>query len=150
MPFLECPDGSRLQPRQAEHMAQNLPPAFGLFVSAYRELLIFDWFVTRGKFEELYVRVRKCPIRKAIFGPNVVARICSAIDHASIWYSKPILCLQRSAATACLLKRHGIPAEMVIGVQTTPFKAHAWVEVEGRVVSDKPYVSAFYAVLDHC
>src|SRR6267142_2468310 len=28
---------------------------------------------------------------------------------------------------------------MVIGAQQMPFKAHAWVEVDGRVVNDKPY-----------
>jgi hypothetical protein len=58
------------------------------------------------------------------------------------------LCLQRSAATACLLKRCGIPAQMVIGAQQMPFKAHAWVEVDGRVVNDKPYMTEIYAVLD--
>jgi hypothetical protein len=39
---------------------------------------------------------------------------------------------------------------MMIGAQQTPFKAHAWVEVGGRVVNDKPYTSEMYAVLDRC
>ena len=61
-----------------------------------------------------------------------------------------VLCLQRSAATACLLKGRGIHAEKVIGAQQMPFKAHAWVEVDGRVVNDKPYTPEMYAVLDRC
>ena len=69
---------------------------------------------------------------------------------ACIWYWKEVLCLQRSAATACLLKRHGVPAQMMIGAQQMPFKAHAWVEVDGRVVNDKPYMREMYAVLDRC
>jgi hypothetical protein len=60
------------------------------------------------------------------------------------------LCLQRSAAAACLLKRYGIPAQMVIGAKQMPFKAHAWVEVGGRVVNDKPYMPEIYAELDRC
>jgi hypothetical protein len=36
----------------------------------------------------------------------------------------------------------------VIGAQRIPFKAHAWVEVEGRVVNDKPYMSEMYAIVD--
>jgi hypothetical protein len=58
--------------------------------------------------------------------------------------------LQRSAATACLLRRYCVEAHMVIGAQQMPFKAHAWVEVGGRVVNDKPYVAEMYSVLDRC
>jgi hypothetical protein len=39
---------------------------------------------------------------------------------------------------------------MVIGVQHLPFVAHAWVEVAGRVVNDKPYMSEIYSVLFRC
>jgi hypothetical protein len=39
---------------------------------------------------------------------------------------------------------------MVIGAQQTPFIAHAWVEVDGRVVNDKAYMPEIYAVLDRC
>ncbi len=67
-----------------------------------------------------------------------------------IAYWKQALCLQRSAATACLLKRYGVPAQMVIGARQIPFKAHAWVEVDGRVVNDKLYMPEIYAVLDRC
>jgi hypothetical protein len=31
-----------------------------------------------------------------------------------------------------------------------PFKAHAWVEVAGKVVNDKSYTPSMYAVLDRC
>ena len=60
------------------------------------------------------------------------------------------LCQQRSAATACLLRKCGVPAQLVIGAQQMPFKAHAWVEVDGRVVNDKPYTPEMYGVLDRC
>jgi len=53
-------------------------------------------------------------------------------------------------ALACLLKRYGVPAQMIIGAQQVPFKAHAWVEVDGRVVNDKAYMRELYAVLDRC
>jgi transglutaminase superfamily protein len=42
-----------------------------------------------------------------------------------------VLCLQRSAATTLLLRRHGWDAEMVIGAKLLPFQSHAWVEVNG-------------------
>jgi hypothetical protein len=37
---------------------------------------------------------------------------------------------------------------MVIGAQQMPFRSHAWVEVEGRVVNDKPYTPEMYPVLE--
>jgi len=60
------------------------------------------------------------------------------------------LCLQRSAAAVCLLKSYGVRALMVIGAQQMPFKTHAWVEVDGHIVNDNPYISEIYAVLDRC
>jgi hypothetical protein len=77
-------------------------------------------------------------------------KVCSAVDVACIWYWKQVLCLQRSAAAACLLRDNGVPAELVIGAQRMPFHAHAWVEVQGRVVNDKSYTNEMYAVLDRC
>jgi hypothetical protein len=69
---------------------------------------------------------------------------------ACIWYCKEVLCLQRSAATTCLLRKYGVSAHLVIGAQQMPFKAHAWVEVGGEVVNDKKYVRELYARLDQC
>jgi hypothetical protein len=121
-----------------------------LVLKAYLKLVHFDLYLARGNFETLYNKVRNFPIRKKPASPDSVERICSAVDMACIWYWKEALCLQRSAATACLLKSCGVPAQMVIGAQQTPFKAHAWVEVDGRVVNDKPYTPEMYAVLDRC
>jgi len=121
-----------------------------LVLKAYLKLIHFDLYLARGNFAALYHKVRKYPVGKRAPGPDAVERICSAIDMACIWYWKEALCLQRSAATACLLKRYGVPAQMVIGAQQMPFKAHAWVEVSGRVVNDKPYTPEMYAVLDRC
>jgi Transglutaminase-like superfamily len=121
-----------------------------LVLRAYLKLIHFDLYLARGNFAALYEKVRRYPAGKQASPPDAVERICSAIDMASIWYWKEVLCLQRSAATACLLKKYGVPAQMVIGAQQMPFKAHAWVEAGGRVVNDKPYVPEMYQVLDRC
>ena len=121
-----------------------------LVPKAYLELIHFDLYLARGNFRALYDKVRDYPISSKAPSPDAVEQICRAVDMACIWYWKEALCLQRSAATACLLKRTGVPAQMVIGAQQMPFKAHAWVEVDGRVVNDKPYTPEMYAVLDRC
>jgi len=94
-----------------------------LVLQAYLKLIQFDLYLARRNFAALM---------------------------AGIWYWKESLCLQRSAALTCLLKRYGVPAQMVIGAQQMPFKAHAWVEVDGRVVNDKSYIPEMYAIVDRC
>ena len=129
---------------------ERLSAALLLVLEAYLSLIRFDFYLARGDFEAVYEKVRSYATGKKTASPDSVERICAAVDMACIWYCKEVLCLQRSAATACLLKRYGIPAQMVIGAQQMPFKAHAWVEVHGRVVNDKSYTPEMYVVLDKC
>jgi hypothetical protein len=121
-----------------------------LGLQAYLKLIQFDLYLARGDFAALYAKVRNYPLGKQALTRDAVQHGCSAIDMACIWYWKEALCLQRSAATACLLRSLGVPAELVIGAQQMPFRAHAWVEVDGLVVNDKPYMREMYAVLDRC
>jgi Transglutaminase-like superfamily len=121
-----------------------------LYFRALWQILRFEYCLFRGDFALLYVKVHaglQAPTRSI---PHTTEEICKAVDLVCVWYPKRVLCLQRSAATACLLKRFGMPASMVIGVQRLPFKAHAWVEVAGCVVNDKAYMPEIYMVLDRC
>jgi len=72
------------------------------------------------------------------------------MDLACVFYPKTVLCLQRSVATIVLLRGCGWPAEFVNGCNIGTFENHAWVELFGQVVSDKPYVQEMYQVLDRC
>lgn len=121
-----------------------------LVLKAYLKLVYFDFYLARGNFSALYDRVRNYPTGKKRPSADAIERICFAVDMARIWYWKEALCLQRSAATVCLLRGCGVAAQLVIGAQQMPFKAHAWVEFEGRIVNDKPYTHEMYAVLDRC
>jgi hypothetical protein len=120
-----------------------------IFIQAYFNLLLFEVYLRRSNFSRIHERVRRCPVGRSPV-PGAVPRVCQAMDMACIWYWREALCLQRSAALACLLKRYGVAAQLVIGAQQMPFRSHAWVEVDGRVVNDKAYVAEVYAVLDRC
>jgi hypothetical protein len=121
-----------------------------LFWEAYCNLMLFHRYVSRGDFAGLYKNVREYPVAKGTFSADATDRVSSAINLASIWFWKEVLCLERAAAATCLLRRHGAAAQLVIGVQRLPFKAHAWVEIDGSVVNDKPYTPEIYQVLDRC
>jgi hypothetical protein len=123
---------------------------FFLVSRAYLSLLRFEIFLARGNFAALYDTVRHRPCRRGAYDAQTIQLVSSAIDLACIWYWKHVLCLQRSAATVCLLRERCVPAQLVIGAQHMPFQAHAWVEVDGCAVNDKSYTNEMYAVLDRC
>ena len=117
---------------------------------AYWELLSLEYPLFRQDFAAIYERVRKTRVSIPAREKFTADEICHAVDLAAALYFKHTRCLQRSAAAVCLLKKSGFPAEMVVGVQQIPFLAHAWVELEGRVVNDKPYLSEIYLTLARC
>ncbi|MBS1867785.1 MAG: lasso peptide biosynthesis B2 protein [Acidobacteria bacterium] len=120
-----------------------------ILFTAYRELLNLEYPLHRRNFSAIYERVRQTPVRtpQTMFAPE---QLRHAVDLAAALYFRKVLCLQRSAATVRLLKQHGFAAQLVIGVQQLPFAAHAWVELDGVVFNDKPYMSEIYSVLERC
>jgi hypothetical protein len=130
--------------------SELVPARFLLVLEAYLSLIRFDSYLARGNFEAIYNKVRNYETGKKTAPPGSVELICAAVDMACIWYCKEVLCLQRSAVTAVLLRKYGVSAHLVIGAQQMPFKAHAWVEVEGTVVNDKQYVPEMYGILTRC
>jgi hypothetical protein len=111
-------------------------------------LMVFDLILSLSSLKLLCACVRRWTVsHQANVGSDAIGRVCGAVDRATVWYPKKALCLQRSAVTTCLLRSHGIPARMILGVRPMPFMAHAWVEVDGRVVNDLPRVKSFYASL---
>jgi hypothetical protein len=68
----------------------------------------------------------------------------STVTAASRHCRGPQGCLPRSLATAVLCRLRGVWPTWCTGVRTTPFAAHAWVEVAGRPVGE-PHPPDYYA-----
>jgi len=121
-----------------------------LFWKALIGLIAFDLLLLMRNFATLHRIVRKWKLSSRKAQPDTADRVCDALNRASCWYPKRALCLQRSAVTTCLLRSYGVPAQMVIGAQKLPFKAHAWVEVDRRPVNERTDVQAIYGVWERC
>jgi Transglutaminase-like superfamily/Coenzyme PQQ synthesis protein D (PqqD) len=120
-----------------------------LTLRAFVGLILFDCVLSAFSMNILCRVVKQWPRRKKQI-PQQEATLesaCLAVERACVWYPKKTLCLQRSAVTACLLRSMGIPAEMVIGTQAMPFRAHAWVEVGGAVINDHKRVKTIYQAI---
>jgi hypothetical protein len=117
---------------------------------AFRQLIRYEFFLLRHDFATLHSKVHLLTVSSRRTELGDVERICAAVAYACILYPKEVLCLQRSAVAVALLRQYGVPAEMVIGAQRLPMKVHAWVEVNGRVVNDKPEIQADYVIMERC
>ncbi|HWM93382.1 MAG TPA: lasso peptide biosynthesis B2 protein [Thermoanaerobaculia bacterium] len=95
-----------------------------------------------------YIAVRVLPV------PRVVAlleglspkekkeipstRLARLVDIAACRHLRPMTCLPRSLALQALLRRHGVSADLLIGVrrEAGALRAHAWIEDAGNPVGD--------------
>ncbi|HET9184492.1 MAG TPA: lasso peptide biosynthesis B2 protein [Candidatus Angelobacter sp.] len=112
-------------------------------------LLVFD-VVHNGNFGHIHNCVQQWPVASRPHSSDLVDQVCRAINLACIWYPKRVMCLQRSAVMTCLLRNYGISAQMVLGAQKFPFKAHAWTEVGGLPVNERSDVQRRYLVWGKC
>jgi hypothetical protein len=122
-----------------------------LMVESWLLLIFLEIIICFRELSVLIELIRKWRVRSMLASERVSSeRIARAVDLASVFYFKRVLCLQRSAATTLVLRWHGWNAEMVIGAKMMPFKSHAWVEIDGAVVNDRPYMAQVYRSLERC
>lgn len=126
-------------------------------VPAYRQvaaalvLLTALGLLMRVSFHRLYQFVRRYPTASATphaSDPLIILRVEAALRRACLFYPREARCLQKSAVLVCLLRRAGVPAELVIGVCRTPFRAHAWVEVSGAIINGPQNLKARASVIE--
>jgi hypothetical protein len=138
--------------RRADHGHKRTRPntVSLLELKALLGLLVFDCFRFGRNFNLLYRLVEAWPVFPSSAPADIVERVERAINYACVWYPKRVLCLQRSAVTTCLLRKCGVQARMVLGAQKTPFKAHAWTEVDGQAINERRNVQTLYLIWERC
>lgn len=73
------------------------------------------------------------PVNKNLAKIHTFASTLNKICYYSLWEVK---CLEWSLVLTNLLLREGLNPKLTIGVQNIPFKAHAWVELDGEIIQD--------------
>jgi hypothetical protein len=120
-----------------------------LVLRAWQSLHSTTRALSRSGFARTY-RDYSCFAKPSIDDISVdtlIARAEWAFSHAENFFlihSVPNDCLPRSLALYRFLLSAGVPADHVIGVQRHPFRAHAWVVCQGRVLFDShEFTSSF-------
>lgn len=109
-----------------------LEAAFLIFIVKLR-LLLFPSSMVRDRIQETVpLRTRACRVTPR--------QLAWAVTAAGRFLPGGRGCLPQALATETLLRRHGFPAQLKIGVARAgqnDFQAHAWVESEGEVLVGK-------------
>jgi hypothetical protein len=116
-----------------------------LTAEAWTGLVLFDAGRLVG-FAGIHRYVAGCRVRTRRTGsPDAIVW---AVDEACVWSVTRAFCLQRSTVAAWMLRRHGFDGSLVIGYRAVPFESHAWVELDGVVVNDRPQYQTHFHVLE--
>jgi transglutaminase superfamily protein len=108
-----------------------------LIARAFVDLVFYDLSAWLAGYPRIRAIVKRTRLKNEVAGAETIRLVCSAVDIASCFYFKKVLCLHRSFVAVRLLRKTGVKADLVIGSRPVPFLSHAWAEVDGRVVNDK-------------
>jgi hypothetical protein len=106
-----------------------------LVLRAWTDLVYVDMIGLAG-FKAVRRSVRRTHTSARSSTPQTVSQVVAALEIACTWYVRPTRCLLRSAVVTRLLRREGVQADMIIGCHPAPLRAHAWVTVADKIVSD--------------
>lgn len=96
----------------------------------------------------VYVLIGRWPLLGLSRPKRCIEEIVEAVTEAAVWFPTRTYCLYRSAVVTLMLRMRGVPAKLVIGFRPVPLESHAWVEVEGAIVNDRPQYKKYFKVVD--
>ena len=122
-----------------------------LVARAYVDLAWCVLAIRAVGLQRLLARASARPIRAAVSPEDVrrARRYGHCINTAARFHVLRPQCLQRSLVLHSWLRQCGLPSALRIGVcrDRDELKAHAWVELAGRVVNDRRAAVAVFTPL---
>lgn len=152
----DAPQASAPEPRPVEasadvdgEVAVRFEPL--CLLAAWFGLVLADLVLGLSGFHRFHALLSRIPVR----GPErdsaaLATALARVVDRAAAFYFKRAWCLQRSAVAMAVMRCYGVPAKLAIGVHRVPFQAHAWVELRGRVINDRPWLPQSFTVIESC
>lgn len=76
-----------------------------------------------------------------------IQQLADLIDAASMIYPKKTFCLAWAATFVILARKRQWDSQLVIGIQAHPFYAHAWAQIDGKVIHDDPSIAQVLSLI---
>lgn len=103
------------------------------FVTAFAAVSVARLSLRLAGFSRTMTWVSRLAPRLARRTPRGTADgIVRSVAVAAAFFPGRAICLEQSVAGYLLLRRWGHDVALRVGVQPYPFRAHAWVELDGR------------------
>jgi hypothetical protein len=134
----ETPLLAKLPPPSRDFLADAAAaPAIPHVLEALAAQTLAAWQLRRSGLGALMRRVRArargaCPEARGRAAP--LQAICASYARAALVIPAADHCLVRAVALHAACCRVGIAPHLVFGVQIDPFRAHAWVQLEDKVL----------------
>lgn len=121
------------------------------YVAIFKALIVLGRVhrtLRKNKLGGLFDLIRKNNNKTSIHpSQKEIEELAAAVDAASILYFKKTYCLAWATTFCILALKKGWPANLLIGVQTNPFYAHAWAEIDNIVINDDPQVNQVLSII---
>ncbi len=113
-------------------------------------LRVFGFRRWKQLIERFSVRTRALKVAEPAIQLEKAGLTVRAVRSAELHGPAKPNCLKRSMVLWWMLRRDGIGGELHIGARKNGlhFEAHAWVELDGKVLNDSPDVHTHYARFD--
>jgi Transglutaminase-like superfamily len=95
------------------------------------------WLLSFQTLQNLLERASQKPRKLALSEPLPIGKITEAVHRSCRYMPGQVKCLAQALTTQVLMKQHGYPSELRIGVtkgESGKLEAHAWIESQGKVV----------------
>lgn len=113
-------------------------------------VLQVDFILRRKGIAGILEKINFYKNKKSVYidpTPEQIAMLSNALDRACSFYPKKLFCLAWSASFVLMALKMGYKCNLVIGVQSPPFYAHAWAQVGDSVINDDPMIKSRLAII---
>lgn len=117
-------------------------------IPAYLQLTRIHRLIKNKNLKGLFGLLKKYKTKVTrVPQPADLEQLGAAVDAASILYPKKTYCLASATTFVLEARRRGWQCDLVIGVQSNPFYAHAWAELGGIVLNDDPHIAQVLSIM---
>lgn len=125
----------------ANQKNQKLKFSFFEILNTAIHLFKITQFIRKGKLDKLFSFLKKTRHQKTTLHKPTeqeIEQLVSLLDYTCIFFPIKTLCLAWAATFVLLSLKKAWQCELVLGVQTHPFYAHAFVTIDKKVINDNP------------
>lgn len=123
--------------------------SFREIFKAYLLLFKVNWQLKRSGIKGILDLITRLPVSLNRYVPHSkeIHRLENALNIASWLYPQKIVCLPWAATFTLLARKKRWNCQLVIGVRALPFYAHAWAELDGKIIKDDSSIPQILSVI---